>query len=67
MTDEEIREAIAGLTNMPVEIEEIIRKVIALSSRSICPNGYDLVRFENCDLGENNECLFCWLGALRHD
>lgn len=60
MTDEETRETIAELTNMPVEIEAIVRKFNKLYDEK-CPQIYGLVK--NCD----NSCMKCWLEALRHE
>jgi hypothetical protein len=70
MTEEETREAIAELTNMPVEIEAVIRKFAFIYHRAGCPERYGLENnYDICDAneGSNCDCISCWLEALKHD
>lgn len=64
MTDEEIRAAIAELTNMPVEFASVIRKFWRLMDVK-CPSGCGLKEGENCN--DDCDCTKCWLEALRHE
>jgi len=69
VTDEETREAIAELTNMPVEIEAIIRNLLTLANTEECPDVYGLQFVMYCRDGrqEADNCINCWLKALRYE
>ena len=69
MTDEEAREAIEEMTNLPRWVDGYFKALVELANTAHCPGWVGLKEKYNdfCTQGEDNECVLCWLEALRHD